>query len=141
LFSNQKNNNLENMKIWLLTDKLSLTEKQAKNFFPRFKQNQEKIKKNNLEIKNLHNEFNLGQSLSKNEFEKIKFKLFKLQKNNLELKQNFISDVEDILDFNQRVELMNFEEWFKNELKRTARKMHEKENLNNHSKHKKLNKN
>ena len=132
------------MKIWLLTDKLSLTEKQAKIFFPRFTQNEEKIKKNNLKIKNLHKQINLTESLSKNEFEEIKLKLFELEKNNLELKQNFIGSVEDILDFNQTIKLMNFEQWFKNELKRNARKMHEKEKIHNHSQHKnhkKLNKN
>jgi len=33
----------------------------------------------------------------------------------------------------QRIELINFEPWFKDELKRKARKMHEREHLKNHS--------
>ena len=147
LHSNQKQENIKNMKIWLLTDKLSLTEIQAEKFFPKYNIHEENINKNKLLIKKLYQEINSLDPISKNKFQELKLKLFDLEKNNLILRQNFISDMDNILDLKQRIELINFESWFKDELKRKARKMHEREHLNNHSqndiqkrkKHKKLN--
>ncbi len=134
LFSNPKKNNIKNMKIWLLTDKLSLTEEQAQKFFPMYKIHEENINENKQLIKKLYEEINKLDSNSKNDFEALKSNLFNLEKKNLILRQNFISDMELILDLKQRIELINFDQWFKDELKRKARKMHEREHLGNHSK-------
>ena len=131
LFSNQKKDNIKNMKIWLLTDKLSLTEEQAQKFFPKYNIHEENINENKQLIKKLYEEINKLDSNSKNDFEDLKLKLFTLEKNNLILRQNFISDMDEVLDLKQRIELINFEQWFKDELKRKARKMHEREHLGN----------
>ena len=129
VFSNQKKDNIKNMKIWLLTDKLSLTEQQAQKFFPMYKIHEKNINENKQLIKKLYQEINKLDSNSKKDFEDLKSKLFTLEKNNLILRQNFISDMDEVLDLKQRIELINFEQWFKDELKRKARKMHEREHL------------
>ncbi len=133
VFSNQKKDNIKNMKIWILTDKLSLTEQQAQKFFPMYKIHEKNINENKQLIKKLYQEINKLDSNSKKDFEDLKSKLFTLEKNNLILRQNFISDMDEVLDLKQRIELINFEQWFKDELKRKARKMHEREHLGNHS--------
>ncbi len=133
LFSNQKKDNIKNMKIWLLTDKLSLTEEQAQKFFPMYKIHEENINENKQLIKKLYEEIDKLDTNSKNDFEDLKSNLFNLEKKNLILRQNFISDMDAVLDLKQRIELINFDQWFKDELKRKARKMHEREHLGNHS--------
>ena len=108
LFSNQKKDNIKNMKIWLLTDKLSLTEEQAQKFFPKYNIHEENINENKQLIKKLYEEINKLDSNSKNDFEDLKLKLFTLEKNNLILRQNFISDMDEVLDLKKRIELINF---------------------------------
>ena len=76
VFSNQKKDNIKNMKIWLLTDKLSLTEQQAQKFFPMYKIHEKNINENKQLIKKLYQEINKLDSNSKKDFEDLKSKLF-----------------------------------------------------------------
>ena len=100
-------------KMWMLTNELDLTEKQAAKLFPRMKDHQKQLDKLSKKQKELFRVFNRkaeDEQASVKDIEKFADELAKIEIERIDLKTRFIKSTKDILKPDQQAVFAIFEE-------------------------------
>ena len=100
-------------KMWMLTNELDLTEKQAAKLFPRMKDHQKQLDKLSKKQKELFRVFNRkaeDEQASVKDIEKFADELAKIGIERIDLKTRFIKSTKDILKPDQQAVFAIFEE-------------------------------
>ncbi|MCH8328588.1 MAG: Spy/CpxP family protein refolding chaperone [Candidatus Marinimicrobia bacterium] len=104
--------NLSTAKMWMLTNELDLTEKQAAKLFPRMKDQQKQLdalSKKQMELYKAFDEKVVDEKASVKDIEKFADELAKIGKERIDLKTRFIKSTKDILKPEQQAVFAIFE--------------------------------
>lgn len=113
----KKQEKMEMMAVWKLTDHLDLTSKQAETFFPRFNE-QDATKKNIREQQvAIYKQLKEKDKISQSDVDAAMKQLVGLEKQMLEARQSFVKGMKDILSPEQQLKLLTFRGEFMKEMK------------------------
>lgn len=120
---------LEKFRTWRMTEFLDLTPEQSQKFFPELNQFEKEMIKNRIEVKNLIDtiEIKLEQESyqpSQQDYEKYKSKFIELEKERINNRKEFLDNLDDILNTEQKIKYLIFDDKFKHDIMRKLRDRH-----------------
>jgi Spy/CpxP family protein refolding chaperone len=117
----QVRKDIENMRIWKMTQYLELSTEQSTKFFPLFndfQRKREKLEGERGEMMRQLGELVDSESVSESKIKKLMSDLAKNQQKMFELPQEFRREAGEVLTTRQQAKLVLFEEWFREEIRR-----------------------
>jgi len=121
----QKNERMEMMMTWKLTEELELAPEQADKFFPRMKVHRENMENLDNEIrkavKDIQKKINDNKEISDSEFNSTFKKMTELEMQKIDEKTRFMSELKGILNNTQRVKLTVFKTKFAKDMQEQIR--------------------
>mgnify|MGYP000743007367 CR=1 FL=1 len=114
--------NIENYRIYKMSEYLDLTPKQAEKFFPLMREYEHNLKDIKFEEERLYSELKRMQKSNKvdeRELEKAMDRVDDLERERTTVKRNFRKRSSNILNPNQVAKMSTFENDFRNHLKQT----------------------
>ena len=120
---------MEKFRTWKMTKFLDLTPEQSQKFFPELNQFEKEMFKNKIEVKNLIDtiESKLDQENyqpSHQDYEKYKNKFIELEKERINNRKEFLDNLDDILNTEQKIKYLIFDDKFKHDIMRKLRDRH-----------------
>ena len=111
--------NIENYRIYKMSEYLELTPEQAETFFPLLRQYEKEIKGIKVEENELYTELKSkqGKEVSEEELKKAMDKIAGFESTRTDVKQNFIKQSGKMLSPGQVASIPGFEQEFRNDLK------------------------
>lgn len=122
----RKNERMEMMMTWKLTNDLDLNTEQADKFFPRFKEHRENMGKFEKEILSIademKNKIDSGKDISQKEFDKSLEAINQMEIKKIEEKERFIKQMSEFLTIKQLAKLTLYKHYFMKDLRKEIRK-------------------
>jgi len=111
--------NIENYRIYKMSEYLELTPEQAQTFFPLLRQYEKQIKDIKTEENELYTELKSkqGKEVSEEELKKAMDKIAGFESQRTDMKQNFMKQSGKMLSPGQVASIPGFEQEFRNDLK------------------------
>ena len=111
--------NIENYRIYKMSEYLELTPEQAQTFFPLLRQYEKQIKDIKTEENELYTELKSkqGKEVSEEELQKAMDKIAGFESQRTDMKQNFMKQSGKMLSPGQVANIPGFEQEFRNDLK------------------------
>ena len=111
--------NIENYRIYKMSEYLELTPEQAETFFPLLRQYEKEIKDIKVEENKLYTELKSkqGKEVSEEELQKAMDKIAGFESQRTDMKQNFMKQSGKMLSPGQVASIPGFEQEFRNDLK------------------------
>jgi len=111
--------NIENYRIYKMSEYLELTPEQAETFFPLLRQYEKEIKDIKVEENKLYTELKSkqGKEVSEEELKKAMDKIAGFESQRTDMKQNFMKQSGKMLSPGQVASIPGFEQEFRNDLK------------------------
>jgi Spy/CpxP family protein refolding chaperone len=117
----QVRKDIENMRIWKMTQYLELSTEQSTRFFPLFndfERKREKLEEERGEMMRQLEQLVESESGSESKIKKLMSDLDKNQQKMFDLPQEFRREAGEVLTTRQQAKLVLFEEWFRGEIRR-----------------------
>ncbi|MCF7740300.1 MAG: hypothetical protein K9N00_00765 [Candidatus Marinimicrobia bacterium] len=120
---------MEKFRTWEMTKFLDLTPEQSQKFFPELNKFEKEMFNNRIEVKNLIDtiEAKLDQENyqpSHQDYKKYKSKFIELEKERISKRKNFLDNLDDILNTEQKIKYLIFDDKFKHDIMRKLRDRH-----------------
>jgi hypothetical protein len=134
--------NIENYRIYKMSEYLELTPEQAETFFPLLRQYENELKTVKQEEKGLYDELKAMQSgkeeVSTERLQEVMQQMQKLENKRMEMKQNFMQQSGKTLSPGQCAKIPTFEKDFREDLKQQFLQKQKQNQQKNANKGKKL---
>jgi len=111
------NPDVENYRVYQMTNDLKLTTEQSEQFFPMLRSHIMKMQNIEQKILELYKKVNNDNSIDKAECRKIKDKLMNLENKKVSEKSQFLTDLESVLKPDQIAKYMFFDRKFRRDLR------------------------
>jgi hypothetical protein len=109
--------NIENYRIYKMSEYLELTPQQAETFFPLLRQYEKELKNIKSQENELYKQLKNSDNMSKEDLQKAMNKIQNFENSRNSLKQNFMKQSGKTLNPNQVARIPGFENEFRNNLK------------------------
>ncbi len=113
----EMNPDVENYRVYQMTNDLKLTTEQSEQFFPMLRSHIMKMQNIEQKILELYKKVNNDNSIDKAEYRKIKDKLMNLENKKVSEKSQFLTELESVLEPEQIARYMFFDRKFRRDLR------------------------
>ncbi|MCF7885722.1 MAG: hypothetical protein K9M80_04420 [Candidatus Marinimicrobia bacterium] len=125
----KRRNKMEKYRTWKMTKYLDLTTEQSQQFFPRLNRFEKKMEKKHKEIWHLVDKIDkkLKQedfSPTEKDYRQYLENYMQIEEDKLELRKQFLKDIDDILNTEQKIKLLIFDDKFKHDIMKKLRDKH-----------------
>jgi hypothetical protein len=123
--------NIENYRIYKMSEYLELTPQQAETFFPLLRQYEKELKNIKSQENELYKQLKNSDNMSKEDLQKAMNKIQNFENSRNSLKQNFMKQSGKTLNPNQVARIPGFENEFRNNLKQQFIQRQKQQNKTN----------